>query len=536
MAMLCRQVFGTLSFTGFRRFHGRPLRHTEFGTRNLVLPGPRFLSSSVDYRLYLVTDDKYVFTDLPQRIGAFIDGGVTCVQMRMKNAGTADYVEATRRVIEVARPRGVPVLVDDRLDVCLAAQADGLHVGAGDMDPAIARRLLGPDKLIGVSTYGEKERVLAACGPDVRADYVAGGGVATSSTKTYPTKGAVHLRGVKDLLTSLPNSPPLVAIGGIGCSNVFDVLLSGADGVACVASLLDGPAADDVQRAKELRSIVDDAHAAILRRHPLLGGETLWAAIQKLRAATPLTQCITNYVSMDIMANVLLASGASPAMVHAAQEIEQFVPLIGALSINIGTLSPSWVEGMYAAAKAANAAGKPWVLDPVAAGCTAYRTGVAADLLKLRPTVLRGNGAEVLALAGLEDIEGQKGVDSSVSALDAIGAAQGLARKHHCIVVVTGAVDIVTDGTSSVAISNGVPMLQQITASGCSLSSLIAAFCAVQAPLEAAIHGCAYFGLAAQVAQENGHGPGSLRAMFMDSLSSLGEAQVRALTRIEVVG
>mmetsp|Transcript_10397 Transcript_10397/g.19136 ORF Transcript_10397/g.19136 Transcript_10397/m.19136 type:complete len:192 (+) Transcript_10397:1-576(+) len=190
---------------------------------------------------------------------------------------------------------------------------------------------------------------------------------------------------------------------------------------------------------------------------------------------------------------------------------------------------------MRAAARAASASGKPWVLDPVGAGATPYRTGVAAGLLKLRPAVLRGNGAEILALAGVEDIKGQKGVDSSVNAVDAIDAAQGLARKFGCVVVVTGATDIVTDGTSSVAVSNGVSTLQQITAAGCSLSSIIAAFCAVQAPFEAAAHGCAFFGLAAQLAQASSPGPGSLRAAMMDALSSLDEAQVRALTRIETV-
>lgn len=460
------------------------------------------------------------------------------MQIRMKKAKTADYVEATRRVLEVTRPRGVPVLVDDRLDVCLATGADGLHVGDGDLDPVVARRLLGPDKLLGISTYGEKNRIMAACAPEVRADYVAGGGVATSTTKpSSSARGAMHLRGVKDFLVSLPHSPPLVAIGGISCSNAFEVVLSGADGVACVASLLDGPSTGDFSRAKELRDIVDDAHSATLRRHPSLGGETLWHAAGKLRTAAPLTQCITNYVSMDIMANALLAAGASPAMVHAVEEVEQFVSLASALSINIGTLSPSWVDGMFKAVKVASAAGKPWVLDPVGAGATDYRTGVAAELLKLRPTVLRGNASEILALAGSAEIEGQKGVDSSVNALDAIGAAQWLAKQYGSVVVVTGATDVVTDGADTIGISNGVPALQQITATGCCLSALIAALCAVQAPLEAAVHGCAYFGLAAQAAQKVGpsRGPGSLRAALLDALSNLNEAEVRAFTRIELL-
>mmetsp|Transcript_79309 Transcript_79309/g.224504 ORF Transcript_79309/g.224504 Transcript_79309/m.224504 type:complete len:275 (+) Transcript_79309:84-908(+) len=270
--MLCK-----LGLRGFYSSRGSALQHAKCNTRGLLQAGPRHASSAssaIDYSLYLVTDDKYLSGDLAQRVRAFIDGGVSCVQVRLKKAGTADYVEATRRVLEVARPRGVPVLVDDRLDVCLAAGADGLHVGAGDLDPATARRLLGPGKLLGISTYGDQGRILAACAPEVRADYVAGGGVAASTTKTYSTKGAEHLRGVKDFLATLPHSPPLVAIGGIGRDNAFEVVLNGADGVAVVASLLDGPASGDFQRAKELRDIIDSAHATALQQQRSSAGES----------------------------------------------------------------------------------------------------------------------------------------------------------------------------------------------------------------------------------------------------------------------
>src|ERR1700712_1761326 len=120
----------------------------------------------------------------------------------------------------------------------------------------------------------------------------------------------------------------------------------------------------------------------------------------ELRAQQPLVHNITNYVVMSLSANVLLALGASPAMVHALEEVEDFVAISSALVVNIGTLSPSWVVGMQRAAARAVALGKPWVLDPVGCGATPYRTGVAKALAEQRPTIIRGNASEILSLAG----------------------------------------------------------------------------------------------------------------------------------------
>ena len=123
-------------------------------------------------------------------------------------------------------------------------------------------------------------------------------------------------------------------------------------------------------------------------------------ALARLRAKGPLIHNITNYVVMNTTANALLAIGASPAMVHALPEVEAFAPLAQALVINIGTLSPPWVAAMARAAGRARALGRPWVLDPVGAGATSYRTRTALELIELRPIVIRGNASEILALAG----------------------------------------------------------------------------------------------------------------------------------------
>lgn len=129
-------------------------------------------------------------------------------------------------------------------------------------------------------------------------------------------------------------------------------------------------------------------------------GVETWKAVCRVREMVPLVQCITNYVSMDIMANTLLAAGASPAMVHALEEIHEFTALTSALCINIGTLSPDWIFSMKVAATRANEMRKPWVLDPVGVGATQFRTEKCVELIRLKPTVIRGNASEIMALVG----------------------------------------------------------------------------------------------------------------------------------------
>ena len=200
----------------------------------------------------------------------------------------------------------------------------------------------------------------------------------------------------------------------------------------------------------------------------------VWSTLRRLRQITPLVHNITNYVSMDVSANALLAVGAAPAMVHALEEVEDFVSISSALVVNIGTLSPAWVAAMERAADRAVALGKPWVLDPVGAGATRYRTDTARELAGRRPTVIRGNASEILAVAG--GVEGTRGVDSAHGSDDALATARALAARLGCVVAVTGAVDYVTDGAQVLAVRHGHPMMTKVTALGCALSGVTAAF------------------------------------------------------------
>jgi hydroxyethylthiazole kinase len=256
-------------------------------------------------------------------------------------------------------------------------------------------------------------------------------------------------------------------------------------------------------------------------------------AIARLRARAPLVHNITNYVVMNSTANALLAIGASPAMVHALPEVEGFAAIAQALVINIGTLSPAWTEAMEKAASAANAAGVPWILDPVAAGATPYRTEASRRLLAHRPAVVRGNASEIMALAGESGAAG-KGVDSTQGSDAARAAAAALARQAQCVVAVTGAVDYVTDGSRMTGIANGDAMLARVTGTGCMATALCGAFLgAGLPPFEAAVAGLGAMGVAAERAVIEAGGPASFQVALIDALHHLDDATLAAGIRLQ---
>ena len=255
-------------------------------------------------------------------------------------------------------------------------------------------------------------------------------------------------------------------------------------------------------------------------------------AISRLRRASPLIHNITNYVVMNTTANALLAIGASPAMVHAEEEVAEFVPLAGALVVNIGTLSPSWLSAMDRAAGAAAEAGVPWVLDPVAVGATPYRSAAAVSLSRRRPAVIRGNASEILALAGDPEAV-PKGPDSTSDSSAAREAARRLARDLETVVAVTGEVDYVTDGARMVAIANGHRLLTRVTGMGCTATALVGAFLgAGLSAYEAATAGLAALGVAAEAAALRASGPGSFQVALMDALHGLDDEALARRARL----
>lgn len=257
-----------------------------------------------------------------------------------------------------------------------------------------------------------------------------------------------------------------------------------------------------------------------------------------VRTRGPLVHNITNYVAMQTMANTLLAIGASPAMAHAREEVAELATQADALTVNIGTLSAHWVTAMAEAVSAANGAGTPWVLDPVAVGASAFRQQAARRLAAMHPSVIRGNASEIIALSAalerreLEGISG-RGVDAADPIEHAETAAQQLARSTGAVVAVTGPRDLVCDADKIATIDNGHPLMPRVTALGCALTGVIGAFLGAGAKtFEGTVSALAYYGLAGEQAAERAQGPGSFAVQFLDALAAMDEATLERDARI----
>lgn len=242
--------------------------------------------------------------------------------------------------------------------------------------------------------------------------------------------------------------------------------------------------------------------------------------LHRLRETNPLVHLLTNEVVQEISANVLLAAGAAPAMIVAEEEAAAFASISGAVLVNVGTLYPERLRVMEQAVAAANQAGVPWTLDPVAVGVLDYRTQACRALLASKPAAIRGNASEILALAGFSG--GGRGVDSTAGSSTALNAAIELAQATGAIVAVTGETDYITDGNRTWATPWGHPMMTRVVGTGCALSALVAAF-TTRAPdrLNAVAAACAMAGLCGERAIANSRGPGSFKAEFIDALYNL---------------
>lgn len=229
-------------------------------------------------------------------------------------------------------------------------------------------------------------------------------------------------------------------------------------------------------------------------------------AFENVRAKNPLIHNITNYVTVNDCANVLIACGAAPIMSDAEEEVEEIVSICSALNINIGTLNDRTIRSMFLAGTCANEFGRPIVLDPVGAGASRLRTETASRLLdELDIAVVRGNISEIKALASGSATT--KGVDADVAdrvtdaSLDeAIAFAKAFADKADAVVAITGEIDIVADATRAFVIRNGHAMMSSISGTGCQLSAMTAAFVAANPGriLEAAAAAVALMGFAGE--------------------------------------
>jgi len=246
---------------------------------------------------------------------------------------------------------------------------------------------------------------------------------------------------------------------------------------------------------------------------------TLPIVAQKYRQRSPLVFCLTNTVVTNFTANVLLASGASPAMTNLPGEAGGFAAMASAVLVNLGTPSTEQMAAMEEAVLSASAAGTPWVLDPVAVGALSVRTDFARRIVQQRPALIRGNASEILALAG-KDSSG-RGVDAADTVQAALDAGRELAKEHGCVVAISGEADAIIDAHRTVLVhTNGIG-LTRITGGGCALGAFNAGMLAVhKVPFDAAIAAHGFYGLAAEKALAASSGPGSFAVAFLDALAA----------------
>lgn len=258
----------------------------------------------------------------------------------------------------------------------------------------------------------------------------------------------------------------------------------------------------------------------------------LGTCIENVRKTVPLVHNITNYVTVNDVANVLLACGGSPIMSDEPKDVVDITAICGGLNINIGTLNVRTIEGMFVAGKKSNELGHPVLLDPVGAGASALRTDTAVKLLEeIKFDVIRGNISEIKTLALGSGTT--KGVDADVADavteenLDsAVAFAKDFAKKMECIVAITGAIDLVSDGEKCYVIRNGRPEMGKITGTGCQLSGMMTAFVVANpdAKLEAAAAAVCAMGLAGEIGfsrMQEGDGNSTYRNRIIDAIYNM---------------
>ena len=262
-----------------------------------------------------------------------------------------------------------------------------------------------------------------------------------------------------------------------------------------------------------------------------------------VRREKPLVQCITNFVTVNDCANILLASGGSPTMASHPLEAAEAVRNAHALVCNLGAIDKA--ESMVLAGKEANRLGKPVILDPVGAGGTQLRREAVGRLLEeVRFTVIRGNASEMRYLAGQQST----GTGVDVSSLDeiteenlpaAVSMAEKLAEKLHAVIAISGKIDVISDGKRSCVLRNGCATMARITGSGCMLTALMGAFCAAsEDAFAAACAAMAAMGISGEIAEakrlRNGTGNATFRNDLIDAVFNLTEKQMKEGVRYEV--
>ena len=446
--------------------------------------------------LYAITDSKWLRDTEPgkkellrDKVEEAILGGATMVQYREKRLKGDELKREALSVKEVCDRYGIPFIINDDVMLAKEIDADGVHVGQSDMGIADARAILGGSKTVGATAKTvEQARAAYKAG----ADYLGSGAVFGSTTKG----DAVYMPA--DLLKEIAESVPIpvAAIGGIDETNAGQLKGLPIAGIAVVSGIFG---------KSNVRMGAADVKASLYGR--------------------PVVQCITNHVTVNDVANLILSMGASPIMAHHIREAAEVQASASALMLNLGATDD--YEAMKEAMKTASGSGHPVVIDPVGIGVSSYRREQLKELLDIAPPAcIRGNYSEILAL--YDDRATLKGLDDDNSrAIDLeerMGIVSRCASRYNTVIAASGITDIISDGRSTVCVGSGHRMQRRITGSGCMLSAAIASVFAIspadRMALTAGVSG--YIGSRAAAAAEEilaaepGCGSMTFRLRFMD--------------------
>ncbi|KAJ5151208.1 uncharacterized protein N7482_010460 [Penicillium canariense] len=498
----------------------------------------------VDLSLYLVTDSTPAILkgrDLCSVVDEALKGGVTIVQYRDKTSDTGVLIATAKKLHQITQKYGVPLLINDRVDVALAVGAEGVHLGQDDMRFEAAKKLLPKDAIIGISTSSVEEAQKAI---DDGADYLGIGTLFATPTKTN-TKSVIGTAGTQAILSAISDSSVgTVAIGGINHSNVQRVLYQskfpkkGLDGVAIVSAII--AAEDPKASAEKFAKLIKTPPQFALTTQPARANEAeallqeVPAIVRKMTEVHPLVHNMINFVVANFVANVALSIGASPIMAPYGDEAKDLCKFDGALLINMGTLTSESVANYQKAIQAYNERGNPVVYDPVGAAATEIRRNAVSTLMASGYfDLIKGNEGEIRQAWGSSVVQ-QRGVDSGPSTMDGqqkAKLARDLARRERNLVLLTGAVDYLSDGERVIAVENGHPYLGQVTGTGCAVGSISGCFLTAHRSdkLLAVLSGLLMYEIAAEnaAAKEYVRGPGSFVPAFLDELYAIRTAAAR---------
>lgn len=262
-----------------------------------------------------------------------------------------------------------------------------------------------------------------------------------------------------------------------------------------------------------------------------------YTLVKQVKEQSPLVHNMTNQVVANDIANSLIALGASPIMAYAPEEMEEVASFAKAVVLNIGTITSEVAKSMIIAGETANKNNIPVLLDPVGVGATCFRQKIVEELFsRVTFTAIRGNVAEIAALAGVE--WQAKGVDAGEGSGSKEEIAEKLAKDKNCVVAISGEKDILSDGQTTYAIANGDALMGSITGSGCMLSGVSGAFVGAnpEQVLESLLEAHVYYGIAGEkaAARSDVKGPGTFRSAFMDELAQVTEEELKNRAKVEV--